>query len=81
MADVGRELSKAMEKLRTNRSRKQRGSRPSISGRKLTYQEVQKIRRLYESGFYTQAYLACEFGVSASTINKVVHRETWKQVR
>lgn len=81
MANVGRELSRVIKKLRTNRSRKQRSPRPSISGRKLTYQDVRNIRSRYESGFYTQADLAREFGVSASTINKVVHQETWKQVR
>ncbi len=48
---------------------------------KLTWKDVTKIRRLYESGLYTYEELSHSFGVGSEAIKRIVLRESWKRVR
>lgn len=45
---------------------------------KLTWTKVLKIRKLWNSGGYTQARLGKFFGVNDNTIHNVVNYKTWK---
>jgi DNA invertase Pin-like site-specific DNA recombinase len=44
---------------------------------KLSEEEVQEIRRVYDKGIISQAELAIKYGVSRSTIHKIVKRKLW----
>ena len=46
---------------------------------KLTAEKVRAVRAAHARG-WTQRQLAAWMGVALGTINKVVHRETWKHV-
>jgi len=46
----------------------------------LTADDVRGIRRKYESGSVSQSDLAAEYGVSESTINRVVNHESWTHI-
>ena len=48
--------------------------------RKLTPQDVIKIRSLYKGGDYTQKQLGNLFGVSNVQVHKIVRRKDWKQI-
>ena len=47
---------------------------------KLTPEKVQDIRKRWRLGQNTQTQLSIEYGVSDATINKIVKRETWRNV-
>lgn len=47
---------------------------------KLTEDQVREIRRLYALGGISETSLATEFGVTQSTIGRVVRRECWRHV-
>lgn len=47
---------------------------------KVTEEAVKDIRRLYDTGDWTQAELAEQFGVNQSMVSKIVRRENWKHV-
>lgn len=49
------------------------------SGAKLTVEKVREIRRRFAAGVAARA-LAREFGLGRSTIQHVIHRESWKSV-
>lgn len=55
-----------------------RGERVGIS--RLKEKQVVKIRKIYQSGKYTQLEVANMFGVSRSAIRGVINGETWKHV-
>ncbi|WPH57654.1 hypothetical protein [Mycobacterium phage WXIN] len=40
--------------------------------------DVREIRRLYETGSYSQIALARKFGVSGKAVCHIVHRKTWR---
>jgi hypothetical protein len=46
----------------------------------LTDARVIEIRKKYDTGAYTQLQLACEYGVSRTTVGQVVRREQWTHV-
>ena len=46
---------------------------------KLTEEDVAKIREVYRTGTISQAKLAREYGVSRSTINKIIRGKLWKE--
>ena len=54
-----------------NISKKYSGYRTS---KKLTGEDANRIRELYDSGLYTQSALAKMFGVNQSTISSIVGR-------
>jgi len=48
---------------------------------KINYDDVQEIRRLYESAYEpTQKDLADQFGISQSQINRIIKREHWQHI-
>jgi hypothetical protein len=49
-----------------------------VGNSKLTRQAVEEIRRLYAAGEMDQPRLTKRFGVSQTTISRVVLRQTWK---
>ncbi len=51
---------------------------PPVAWAKLTSEDAEAIRLLYDSGGYTQAEIAYSYGVTRSTISKVVNDKTWK---
>lgn len=66
-----------------NGSRVRPESRPrgeSNSKAKLTTAQVLDIRALYTTGGFTHTMIAAQFGVTTSTICKIVFRKTWKHV-
>ena len=58
------------------RDRQARGERNGRS--KLTIEEVENIRRIYGMGNHTQQQVAYQFGVSISSIRKILSEEYWK---
>ncbi len=54
---------------------------PRTDSAKLTEQGVRQIRRYYSLGDWTYQQLANRYGVSFSTIGKVVRKEVWKWVK
>jgi hypothetical protein len=58
--------------------RRARGER--VNTAKLTAQDVQSIRWLHANGTYTQARLGEMFGVSLMSVNRIVHRQSWRHV-
>lgn len=48
---------------------------------KLNEEKVREIRRLYDAGGVIYNDLAARFGVSRSTIRKVITRQTWTDVK
>lgn len=58
------------------RVRQAKGENNSRS--KLTFEEVENIRRIYGMGNHTQKQVADQFGVSVSSIRKIVKGEYWK---
>lgn len=70
--------AKGTEESRLNSSLASRGSG---NGRaKLTSENVLEIRRLYETGSYTQPDLGKMFNTPTVTINHVIRRYTWKHI-
>lgn len=55
------------------------GTRSASS--KLTDELVREIRKLYDTGEFTQEELGCRFGVGGPTIHNVANRQTWKHVQ
>src|SRR5690606_17239193 len=47
---------------------------------KLTTEKVQAIRETYANGGISMKSLGQQFGVSSSTIYKIVHRKRWKNI-
>ena len=47
---------------------------------KLTTESVKQIRIMYATGKYRLVDIASQFGVSFSTIGRIVKRETWKHL-
>ena len=48
-------------------------------GRKLTQEQAEEIRDLYQSGGITQTELGNRFGVTQATVSKIVRRDRWKE--
>lgn len=46
---------------------------------KIDMDKAREIRRKYKLTVYTRETLAKEYGVSPSTISKIVANETWKE--
>ena len=70
--------AKGTEEAKLNASLASRGS---ANGRaKLTNEDVLEIRRLYETGSYTQPDLGKMFNTPTVTINHVIRRYTWKHI-
>lgn len=44
---------------------------------KLTWEQVEEIRRRWDVGGVTQIALACEYGLGKSQIHNIVHRKQW----
>ena len=57
-----------------------RGTSRRSRTHKLTPDDVREIRRLYDTGEYTQTALADMYGCSGGTVYKIVHRKSWIQV-
>lgn len=47
---------------------------------KLTDRDVLQIRRLYQTGKYTQARLARKFKISASIVSEIVNNKIWRHL-
>jgi DNA-binding MarR family transcriptional regulator len=47
---------------------------------KLTAEQVVEIRRMWETGGYTQKYLTELFGIGKSQLSRIIKRELWKHV-
>jgi hypothetical protein len=47
---------------------------------KLTTDQVREIRRLYDTGTYTQPEIAKRFGVCKATICLIINRRTWTHI-
>ncbi len=58
------------------RDRQARGERNARS--RLTNEDVENIRRIYGMGNHTQQQVADQFGVSISSIRKILSEEYWK---
>jgi hypothetical protein len=56
----------------------QKGSEHGIS--KLKESEVVEIRNLYDTGLYTQRFLANKFNISTPIMHMIVKRKSWKHV-
>lgn len=70
--------AKGTEESKLNSSLASRGSG---NGRaKLTNESVLEIRRLHETGSYTQLELGKMFNTPTVTINHVIRRYTWKHI-
>lgn len=56
--------------------------RPKPKGRKpnLTPDVVREIRLLYDTGEYTQVALANKYGLTGTSIYKIVHRRSWADI-
>ncbi len=52
---------------------------PPVSWAKLTTEDAENIRRIYDDGILTQLEIAQSYSVSRSTISKVVNGKTWKE--
>lgn len=50
-------------------------------GRVCSYAKAQAIREMYETGLYTQQYLAGVFSVSKHTVTAIVNNRIWKESR
>lgn len=74
---VGTHLDNMNDKNRKGRANPPIGSRNAWA--KLTENEVKTIRRRYKRG-ETQVSLASEYGVSQTTISKMVLRVSWKHI-
>jgi len=59
--------------------KKGRQAKGEKNGRaKLTYGEVENIRKIYKAKKYFQREIADQFGVSISSIRKILSEEYWK---
>ena len=47
----------------------------------MTAERVRIMRRKWRTNMVTQRELAVEFGISQASVNKILNRVTWKQVR
>ena len=50
-------------------------------GRVCSYAKAQEIRGMYQTGLYTQEYLAGQFAVSKHTVTAIVNNKIWNQPR
>lgn len=55
-------------------------SKERQGGRKLTATQVLEIRDKYKPRVCTKAMLAAEYGVSKSTIEKIVYNTWWRHI-
>jgi predicted XRE-type DNA-binding protein len=62
----------------SRKGRMARGERAHLA--KLTSVQVLEIRRLYDSGNFTQVQLAQKFGVDKSGISRIVTRKKWSHI-
>ena len=62
----------------TAKGRRKGPERP-LGPRKLTYEQVAAIRRLYRSGKANQYELATTFGVSQSQVSNIVRGWQWRE--
>ena len=53
----------------------------NASHRKLDWNKVRAIRRLYATGKYTQQELADQFGVGHSNVSAVLRNATWREIK
>lgn len=78
------------ERMKNNPERRATGDRNSrrlypdryprgeeVVGSKLTWDDVRKIRAMYETGDYTQQSIASQFNVSKQIIHRIVHNRQW----
>jgi len=49
------------------------------SKRKLSMDEACRVRRLFDTGFYTKTDLAFQFGISRKGIRQIINNETYKE--
>lgn len=55
-------------------------ARATYGNARLTKDQVIEIRKLYDSGGYSQVELGRKFGVYKTTVNKIVRKLTWKEL-
>lgn len=67
----------AVSKNRTCRGPRATGEK--VGTARLTWEKVRAIRAAYESGVVSQHALARQYGVSQSTVWRVVHGEYWRE--
>lgn len=60
------------------KGRQVKGSKSPFS--KLNENQVLEIRKLYETGNFTQLFLGEKFGVRQTKISEIVNRKTWKHI-
>jgi len=65
-------------KDRDNKNRQAKGEK--INFAKLTAKEVKEIRELYLLKLYTIQQLSNSYGISYSSIAKIIRKETWKHI-
>lgn len=66
----------------TVKSTRRLDQRPQAGRRcaKVTWKDVAEIRARYSAGGETMTRLAAEFGISVSTVNRIVKRQSWVEV-
>lgn len=62
----------------TDRDRQAKGNRQWCA--KMTEESVLELRKTYASGRMGMRLLAAHYGLSVSTVGKIIHRVTWKHV-
>lgn len=62
----------------TDRDRQAKGTRQWCA--KMTPESVAELRELYSIGRATMPQLSDRYGLSLSTVGKIIHRVTWKHV-
>lgn len=75
MADM---KAKGRSGMRNHPERAARGERHGMA--KLDESEVKDIRTYHHTKIYTQAELADVYGVSDSTIGRIVHKKAWRHI-
>ena len=53
---------------------------PNKAQIRLTEEDVKKLRKLYETGAFTQQQLADKFKIDRTTANKIIKRKKWPHI-
>ena len=78
----GNKLNNIVDNLEwvTNQENRIHAVKNNLSSARLTTQQVEEIRRLYETGKYTYHQLGKMYNVSYSTIGYLIRRDSWEVV-
>jgi hypothetical protein len=75
---LGSKADNNKDRANKGRSADRKGEKHNLA--KLTETQVREIRGRWLSGGITQVELGIEYGISDSTINKIILRKTWKHL-